>query len=98
MVHENEFFKDALKAQQQKLLKVSRDRSYLLDRLSKYEKPDDLSDASESADEQPKRKKQETTPGSGDPKQTGQKRRRSSKAKSHTSLTDQGHCKFNFVN
>lgn len=55
LVHENEYFKEALKVQQQKLLKVSRDRSYLLDRLSKYEKPDDLSDASDSPDEQPKR-------------------------------------------
>ncbi|XP_063703973.1 uncharacterized protein LOC134833550 [Culicoides brevitarsis] len=45
LLYENEYFKESLKASQQQLLKVSRDRSYLLDRLLKYENPEsELSD------------------------------------------------------
>ncbi|XP_073956970.1 uncharacterized protein isoform X1 [Choristoneura fumiferana] len=45
---ENECFQDALRCSQKRLLKVSRDRSFLLDRLLQYEKPD--SSTSESED------------------------------------------------
>lgn len=36
-LQENEFFQENLRQQNQRLLKVSKDRSYLLDRLLKYE-------------------------------------------------------------
>lgn len=47
-IQENECFQDALRNSQKRLLKVSRDRSFLLDRLLQYEKPD--SSTSESED------------------------------------------------
>lgn len=46
---ENEFFQENLRQNQKKLLKITRDRSYLLDRLLKYEPVDD---SCESADEE----------------------------------------------
>ncbi|XP_026327479.1 uncharacterized protein LOC113235792 [Hyposmocoma kahamanoa] len=48
LIYENECFQDALRNSQKRLLKVSRDRSFLLDRLLQYEKPD--SSTSESED------------------------------------------------
>ncbi|XP_073967097.1 uncharacterized protein [Choristoneura fumiferana] len=48
LIYENECFQDALRCSQKRLLKVSRDRSFLLDRLLQYEKPD--SSTSESED------------------------------------------------
>ncbi|CAG9786743.1 unnamed protein product [Diatraea saccharalis] len=48
LIYENECFQDALRSSQKRLLKVSRDRSFLLDRLLQYEKPD--SSTSESED------------------------------------------------
>lgn len=55
LLQENEYFKESLKASQQQLLKVSRDRSYLLDRLLKYENPEsELSeDESDTSVEEP---------------------------------------------
>lgn len=40
LIQENEFFQDALRSSQRRLLKVTRDRSFLLDRLLQYEKPE----------------------------------------------------------
>uniref|UniRef100_A0A336K8F2 CSON004987 protein n=1 Tax=Culicoides sonorensis TaxID=179676 RepID=A0A336K8F2_CULSO len=40
LLYENEFFKESLLQNQQQLMKVSRDRTYLLDRLLKYENPE----------------------------------------------------------
>lgn len=51
---ENEFFQDALRSSQRRLLKVTRDRSFLLDRLLQYEKPEitsSESDDTESSDD-----------------------------------------------
>ncbi|XP_045498563.1 INO80 complex subunit E [Colias croceus] len=48
LIYENECFQDALRSSQKRLLKVSRDRTFLLDRLLQYEKPD--SSTSESED------------------------------------------------
>ncbi|CAK1551093.1 unnamed protein product [Leptosia nina] len=48
LIYENECFQDALRSSQKRLLKVSRDRSFLLDRLLQHEKPD--SSTSESED------------------------------------------------
>ncbi|KAM3965360.1 LOW QUALITY PROTEIN: uncharacterized protein ACR2FA_000748 [Aphomia sociella] len=48
LIYENECFQDALRCSQKRLLKVSRDRSFLLDRLLQYEKHD--SSTSESED------------------------------------------------
>ncbi|KAK2168657.1 hypothetical protein LSH36_15g12033 [Paralvinella palmiformis] len=47
LVYEQECFMEELKKAQRRLLKVSRDRSFLLDRLLKYEKLDDTSDDSD---------------------------------------------------
>lgn len=47
---ENEFFQDALRSSQRRLLKVTRDRSFLLDRLLQYEKPDKTSSESEDTE------------------------------------------------
>lgn len=44
---ENEFFQDALRSSQRRLLKVTRDRSFLLDRLLQYEKPENSDSESE---------------------------------------------------
>jgi len=38
LIYENECFQEALRNNQRKMLKVSRDRTFLLDRLLKYEK------------------------------------------------------------
>ncbi|XP_068633434.1 uncharacterized protein [Battus philenor] len=54
LIYENECFQDALRSSQKRLLKVSRDRSYLLDRLLQYEKHDSStseSDDTESSDD-----------------------------------------------
>lgn len=44
---ENEFFQDALRSSQRRLLKVTRDRTFLLDRLLQYEKPENTSSESD---------------------------------------------------
>ncbi|XP_014367252.1 INO80 complex subunit E isoform X2 [Papilio machaon] len=54
LIYENECFQDALRSSQKRLLRVSRDRSYLLDRLLQYEKHDSTtseSDDTESSDD-----------------------------------------------
>ncbi|VVC89606.1 uncharacterized protein LOC126976509 [Leptidea sinapis] len=73
LIYENECFQDALRSSQKRLLKVSRDRSFLLDRLLQYEKPDSStseSEDTESSDDAQctnsntvKRKKLEVAPG-----------------------------------
>lgn len=55
LVYENECFQEALRSTQRKLLKVNRDKSFLLDRLLQYEKVDasfSESDETESSDEE----------------------------------------------
>lgn len=47
---ENEFFQDALRSSQRRLLKVTRDRSFLLDRLLQYEKPENTSSESDDTE------------------------------------------------
>lgn len=52
---ENECFQEALRSTQRKLLKVNRDKSFLLDRLLQYEKVDasfSESDETESSEEE----------------------------------------------
>ncbi|XP_075150232.1 uncharacterized protein LOC142224347 [Haematobia irritans] len=51
LIYENEFFQDALRSNQRRLLKVSRDRSFLLDRLLQYEKPKNTSSESEETED-----------------------------------------------
>ncbi|KAL7735064.1 hypothetical protein ACLKA6_005150 [Drosophila palustris] len=66
LIYENEYFQDLLHTNQRRLLKVSRDRSFLIDRLLLYEKPDkdssdkdssdsDATDSSNSGAEHPRR-------------------------------------------
>lgn len=50
LIYENEFFQDALRSNQRRLLKVSRDRSFLLDRLLQYEKPENTSSESDETE------------------------------------------------
>ncbi|KAL4715906.1 hypothetical protein ACJJTC_013206 [Scirpophaga incertulas] len=50
LIYENECFQDALRSSQKRLLKVSRDRSFLLDRLLQYEKPDSTTSESEDTE------------------------------------------------
>ncbi|KAL6442450.1 myb-like protein V [Polyergus mexicanus] len=55
LIYENECFQEALRSTQRKLLKVNRDKSFLLDRLLQYEKVDasfSESDETESSDEE----------------------------------------------
>lgn len=61
-LQENEFLADTLRTSQHKFLKVAKDRSFLLDRLLQYEKPDMSSsesndDTDSSDDEVPVNKK-----------------------------------------
>ncbi|XP_072949246.1 uncharacterized protein [Epargyreus clarus] len=73
LIYENECFQDALRCSQKRLLKVSRDRTFLLDRLLQYEKPESTtseSEETESSDDasynnldNSKRKKNDTTAG-----------------------------------
>ncbi|GBP23242.1 INO80 complex subunit E [Eumeta japonica] len=72
LIYENECFQDALRSSQKRLLKVSRDRSFLLDRLLQYEKPESTTSESEETEtsddteyriETVKRKKIETQSG-----------------------------------
>ncbi|XP_004534988.1 uncharacterized protein LOC101458417 [Ceratitis capitata] len=69
LIYENEFFQDALRSNQRRLLKVSRDRSFLLDRLLQYEKPENTSSESDetesSEDEAKKRKLEHNTASNG---------------------------------
>jgi INO80 complex subunit E len=54
-LQENECFQEALRSTQRKLLKVNRDKSFLLDRLLQYEKVDasfSESDETESSEEE----------------------------------------------
>jgi len=68
LLYENEFFQDALRSSQRRLLKVTRDRTFLLDRLLQYEKPEissSESDETESSDddsrsENPKKRKHDS--------------------------------------
>ncbi|KAI5644255.1 hypothetical protein NE865_03624 [Phthorimaea operculella] len=50
LIYENECFQDSLRSSQKRLLKVSRDRSFLLDRLLQYEKGDSSTSESEETD------------------------------------------------
>lgn len=55
ILQENECFQEALRSTQRKLLKVNRDKSFLLDRLLQYEKVDasfSESDETDSSDEE----------------------------------------------
>ncbi|XP_046421796.1 INO80 complex subunit E isoform X1 [Neodiprion virginianus] len=55
LIYENECFQEALRSTQRKLLKVNRDKSFLLDRLLQYEKVDASfteSDETESSDDE----------------------------------------------
>uniref|UniRef100_A0A146L3M1 INO80 complex subunit E n=2 Tax=Lygus hesperus TaxID=30085 RepID=A0A146L3M1_LYGHE len=55
LIYENECFQEALRINQRKMLKVSRDKSFLLDRLLNYEKVDVTSsegDDTESSDDE----------------------------------------------
>lgn len=49
-LQENECFQEALRSTQRRLLKASRDRSFLLDRLLQYEKVDVSSSESEETE------------------------------------------------
>ncbi|XP_053609215.1 uncharacterized protein LOC128674582 [Plodia interpunctella] len=50
LIYENECFQDALRCSQKRLLKVSRDRSFLLDRLLQYEKQESTTSESEDTE------------------------------------------------
>jgi INO80 complex subunit E len=50
LIYENEFFQDSLNSAQRRLLKATRDRSFLLDRLLQYEKPDETSESETDSD------------------------------------------------
>ncbi|XP_026761815.1 uncharacterized protein LOC113520625 [Galleria mellonella] len=50
LIYENECFQDALRCGQKRLLKVSRDRSFLLDRLLQYEKHESTTSESEDTE------------------------------------------------
>ncbi|XP_041978931.1 INO80 complex subunit E [Aricia agestis] len=50
LIYENECFQDALRSSQKRLLRVSRDRSFLLDRLLQYEKHDSSTSDSEETE------------------------------------------------
>lgn len=57
LLYENEFFQENLRTSQRRLLKITRDRSFLLDRLLQYEKVDVTSsedDDTESSDDSSK--------------------------------------------
>lgn len=61
-MQENEFFQESLQTNQRKLLKVCKDKSFLLDRLLQYEKPEGTgseTDETESSedDKETKRRK-----------------------------------------
>ncbi|XP_067932638.1 transforming growth factor beta regulator 1-like isoform X2 [Watersipora subatra] len=68
LVYEHELLSDQLERTQKKLLRVSKDRSFLLDRMLRYEKVADTSsdseatDQSESDTERPVSKKKANTP------------------------------------
>uniref|UniRef100_A0A0K0FDS1 INO80 complex subunit E (inferred by orthology to a human protein) n=1 Tax=Strongyloides venezuelensis TaxID=75913 RepID=A0A0K0FDS1_STRVS len=49
LVYENECYQDELRSLQRKLLKLSRDKNFLLDRLTQYEKLSDSSDDSDTS-------------------------------------------------
>ncbi|XP_055845854.1 uncharacterized protein LOC129911886 [Episyrphus balteatus] len=91
LIYENEFFQDALRSSQRRLLKVSRDRSFLLDRLLQYEKPEITSSESEEtessddeAKEAKKRKAAEGAPATGPGSGRGRKKKATQKTKTET--------------
>lgn len=60
-LQENEFFQENLRTSQRRLLKVTRDRSFLLDRLLQYEKTDLTSSESEDTESSDDSSKMEPT-------------------------------------
>ncbi|XP_055682777.1 uncharacterized protein LOC129789756 isoform X2 [Lutzomyia longipalpis] len=50
LIYENEFLQDSLRVTQRRFLKASRDKSFLLDKLLQYEKPELTSSESEDTD------------------------------------------------
>ncbi|EAT46668.1 AAEL002139-PA [Aedes aegypti] len=62
LLYENEFFQENLRTSQRRLLKVTRDRSFLLDRLLQYEKTDLTSSESEDTESSDDSSKMEPTP------------------------------------
>ncbi|XP_017485950.1 PREDICTED: uncharacterized protein LOC108374490 [Rhagoletis zephyria] len=87
LIYENEFFQDALRSNQRRLLKVSRDRAFLLDRLLQYEKPENTSSESDETDssedeaskEAKKRKLEQNATANGGGTSTGSTRGRKKK-------------------
>ncbi|KAL7011153.1 hypothetical protein ACKWTF_014125 [Chironomus riparius] len=58
LIFENEFFQENLRQNQERLLKITRDKNFLIDRLLKYEKPlDSTSDDESSSEEEPPKRK-----------------------------------------
>lgn len=52
LLYENEFFQNNLVNSQKKLLKISRDRTFLLERLLHYERVDSSTEESDSSDDE----------------------------------------------
>uniref|UniRef100_A0A5S6QSJ8 INO80 complex subunit E n=1 Tax=Trichuris muris TaxID=70415 RepID=A0A5S6QSJ8_TRIMR len=69
LVYENEFYQEELRNLQRKLMKLSRDRNFLLDRLLMFQRPSDSSDESDSTI--PKKIKRTRTRKRDQPKATG---------------------------
>ncbi|EDW09861.1 protein HEG [Drosophila mojavensis] len=82
LIYENEYFQDLLHTNQRRLLKVSRDRSFLIDRLLIYEKPakdssdSDVTDSSNSDTEQTTSTVAQTQPNFDQSKETAAMRRK----------------------
>lgn len=62
LLYENEFFQENLRTSQRRLLKVTQDRSFLLDRLLQYEKTDLTSSESEETESSDDSSKVEPAP------------------------------------
>lgn len=80
LLYENEFFQENLRTSQRRLLKVTRDRSFLLDRLLQYEKTDLTSSESEDTESSDDSSKMEPTP------TVGRKRKNDASGSNNTSL------------
>lgn len=70
LLYENEFFQENLRTSQRRLLKVTRDRSFLLDRLLQYEKTDLTSSESEDTESSDDSSKIEPAPTVGRKRKT----------------------------
>ncbi|KRZ09060.1 INO80 complex subunit E [Trichinella zimbabwensis] len=77
LVFENEGYHEELRNLQRRLLKLTRDKNFIMERLLYFERPSDSSDDSDVTVEKPKKRKRSKNVDGDDEKKNGAKERKS---------------------